>query len=151
MVKNSGANYQRLVELAVQEATKLRELTTESEKAKLYPNSIWAKSRTSCIYGQISGHCFSDRAHELMKICAPRVYERPDNKNLVDCRLTPTTKSVRRAIESRDDIATRTRYWSPIEVLITMWDDPFGPNFNSDNMVNLAKYIKGEIAEFVLE
>ena len=52
------------------EAEKLKKYATPEELAKLNFIKLFFLHGTRCIYGQITGSCFSERAVELLKKCA---------------------------------------------------------------------------------
>lgn len=70
-----------LINLVKEEAKKLKELGKDFELERLSFDNLNPSSKSSCIYGQITGSCFSDRAEELIKSSCKRVYNRK--------RLTP--------------------------------------------------------------
>lgn len=47
------------------EAKKLRKFATAEERARLDVVLLYAASAHHCIYGQLTGYCYSDRAKEL--------------------------------------------------------------------------------------
>ena len=51
------------------EVNKLRKLATKEELNRLNVDTLSAFSTSSCIYGQITTDCFSDRAAELIEKC----------------------------------------------------------------------------------
>lgn len=61
-------------ELAVAEALNLSKLMTDNEKSRLIAELVNPQHKEECIYGLATGHCFSDRANELIKRAATKVY-----------------------------------------------------------------------------
>ncbi len=61
---------QKLKRAVVKEALLLRKHATKKEKDKL--DYYWLKSRdpSGCVYGQMTGNCWSERAAQLIKKCA---------------------------------------------------------------------------------
>jgi len=53
-----------------QEADNIRKFATKEEIAKLDFEALWTPSLKLCIYGQMTGHCHSERAIELIEKCA---------------------------------------------------------------------------------
>jgi len=51
------------------EATKLRDLATEEEKDRLNAGDLVPRIYSHCIYGQMTGDCFSPRASYLISAC----------------------------------------------------------------------------------
>lgn len=56
------------------EAKALRATATKEERMNLSANRVFYDSTQDCIYGQISGSCFSSRASELIQACCPRYF-----------------------------------------------------------------------------
>ncbi len=62
---------QELKEAVVKEGLLLRKYATKKEKRKLKEFSyLDSLNRKMCIYGQMTGDAFNDRATELKKLCA---------------------------------------------------------------------------------
>ena len=61
---------QELKQLVVNEALALREHATKEEIGRLDFSKINPDHQELCIYGQMTGNCFSDRSTELLKNCA---------------------------------------------------------------------------------
>lgn len=59
-----------LKQLVVDEATKLKQHATADELAGLDFERLDPRSPSMCIYGQMTGDCRSDRAIELLVLCA---------------------------------------------------------------------------------
>lgn len=59
-----------LNELVKKEAKKLREFATKDELNKLDFIILDSTSTENCIYGQMTGSCYSSRASELLNLCA---------------------------------------------------------------------------------
>ncbi len=107
-----------LKQLVVDEALKLREYATREEKDKLNINSLLGNDKYKCIYGQMAGHCYSERAIELLCKCA-----KPFSSN-IDYYSPPTG----------DAFSTSNfRPSSPIEVYINQ------PGAKLKDLVNLIK------------
>lgn len=60
---------QKLKELVVDEALKLRKYATKEEKERLDFETMIC-TETGCIYGQMTGNCYSERALLLKSKCA---------------------------------------------------------------------------------
>lgn len=58
------------------EAEKLKNTATATELARLNIKYVRPDSHSHCIYGQITGSCFSGRATALIMACTPRYFER---------------------------------------------------------------------------
>jgi Rad3-related DNA helicase len=56
--------------LVIDEATKLREHATQEERDRLDLNRLDPSDIKMCIYGQMTGDCYSARTAELLGLCA---------------------------------------------------------------------------------
>jgi hypothetical protein len=117
----------QFIEDVKKEARALREHGTEAEIERLNLSTFDGKQSTSCIYGQMTGDCFSDRAETLIKSCAPVFIAGNENGG-------PTNKILE--ADSKESLR-----WSPIEKYAFE---------NSDNCANLIAYLKGERNDLVL-
>ena len=61
---------QKLKEAVVKEALLLRKHATKEERAKLDFNELRGDNAYHCVYGQMTGSCYSDRSRELHVLCA---------------------------------------------------------------------------------
>lgn len=61
---------EELKALVLDEATKLKEHATYQEKSNLDFESLSTNNIMLCIYGQMTGYCYSVRAHYLLSKCA---------------------------------------------------------------------------------
>jgi len=59
-----------LIDEAEKEARQLRELITPEEQSRLILRHFNPKTIQNCIYGQLTGNCYSERAVELLTACA---------------------------------------------------------------------------------
>jgi hypothetical protein len=64
-----------LYNLTVIEATNLKANATPEELAKLDFSTLNVDTQDKCIYGQMTGKCYSERATELIILCATEVYK----------------------------------------------------------------------------
>src|SRR5690349_22682986 len=98
--------------LVVDEAKKLKQYATSEEKAALDFQTFNPENAYMCIYGQLTGNCYSTRASELIVQCAKRVYVAEDNLEPRECKkLNGKPKAGSRGFGY-------TKYWSPIEKFI---------------------------------
>lgn len=101
-----------LKNLATKEAENLKKVATNHELAKLDIATFNPEDTTCCIYGQMTGHCNSARANELIVKCATRVYDTSEatNSMFTKCKLggKPYTVDIRRTFA----------FISPIELII---------------------------------
>ncbi len=126
-------NSKELIELVIAEAKYLRENATK-EKDNLVFKHLNPLATDSCIYGQMTGDCFSDRAVELIVNACERVYKPIHKPHIIDGKLNGKPYA-----ESRFD------FWSPIEVFI------FKSNNRKENNKRLIDYIKGETEALIFE
>lgn len=59
-----------LEKLVSDEVEKLRIHATEEERNRLDFDSLDSNHTGLCIYGQMTGNCYSKRSHDLLKLCA---------------------------------------------------------------------------------
>lgn len=120
--------------LVKKEAANLKKYATKDELGKLDFKSFSPASTYRCIYGQITGYCFSERAGNLIIQCAERVYENNGACFVHDFPVNGKPKGARGVSDS--DSAD---YYSPIEVFILQLK-----NIVNGNNERLIKYLKGE-------
>lgn len=126
-----------LAPLVIAEADNLKKYATKEEIDRLDFSRLSTIDRNRCIYGQMTGDCYNDRANELIIQCATRVYETPNGSvNLSTATLNGNPYKI-----------SKLRYFSyhsPIEMFITYCRmDTDKDNLNND----LIDYIKGNISE----
>lgn len=113
---------EELKELVREEARNLREKATKEELARLDIKTLYPSSITECIYGMITGDCFSDRAVSLIRQCCSQVIEGGS--------ISYSEEIIGSPIDYK-----RIEFWSPIEKYITE---------DEGNNANLIAYLKGE-------
>src|SRR5689334_4198531 len=97
--------------LVIEEAKNLKKLASGEEKSRLNFKELDPEFPTACIYGQMTKNCHSERAVELIRECASRVYYRNIGNTLLvgdTSKLNGSPKKIGRSL-----------YWSPIEVFIS--------------------------------
>ncbi len=102
-------NKPSLNSLVTAEAKALVANASNGELSKLSLDDLRASRRDRCIYGQMTGDCFSDRAINLIELCANRVYNVIPDSFTISGTLNGTPKGKQ-----------RYKYWSPIEIFIAM-------------------------------
>lgn len=122
--------------LVVDEAKNLRKHTTPKEKENLDFENLSTNSISGCVYGQLTGDCYSSRASELIMKCAKRVYITTTGINGFAKRPGESKKLNGRPKETRNMF--QGKYWSPIEVFIDRATTP--PEANE----YLLNFIKGK-------
>lgn len=122
--------------LVIEEATALRKNATKTEIDKLNFLALNAHSATSCVYGLMTGDCHSERAIELIKSCAKRVYKTGEGLPHEGCKLNGSPVELKRKTS-----AFEVAFWSPIEVFISKSQTENKSELNK----KLIQFIKGEI------
>lgn len=105
--------FEQLKEDVKKEAEALRVHATKEELGRLDFDYLDSSDRRYCIYGQMTGNCYSERSAELINICAITHFETlPDtleemvgfvaekSKYFLDARVDPWLSSTFSAIES---------------------------------------------------
>lgn len=121
------------------EAKNLRKHATKSEISNLEAELVDAVVAHTCIYGQMTGHCDSPRAVELMHLCCERI-----------CTIDLQLNGVITADHRRDSI--KRSFFSPIEVYIMGERDLFFVSRTAHKRVDsLVTYLQGESDELSFE
>lgn len=128
----------KMKELAVKEATNLKKHATKQEIDNLNLFTFDPTSESRCIYGQMTGECYSERSVELIQKCCTRVY----NVKPAVCVRDQKLNGAPTAID--EDKHRGAFYHSPIEVLI--WPG----NGGKESGEKIIKFLKGETKELVL-
>jgi hypothetical protein len=121
-----------LAELVIEEATNLKKVANQSEIDRLSPalDDLDADLANRCIYGQMTGNCFNDRASLLIRECATQVYNVVNEDSPVSASvLNGKPKAV-------SGIDRKYAYFSPIEKYIVISKKKTG-------IKALLEYIKG--------
>lgn len=122
----------QLIKLVKEEATKLRIHAIQQEKNNLDFSNLCSRDVNSCIYGQMTGNCFSDRATELLILCAKPFTSHQNFFNPVNKR--KFSSKIRNTDESKCDFIL----YSPIEFFIAQYEN------QSINNELLIDFIKGK-------
>ena len=118
-----------LLSLVGQEAKNLKKYATKEEINKLNFGVLNPEHVMFCIYGLMTGHCFSERACNLINKCAPRIYKQHCNEELYECELNGAPALGR----------SRNANFSPIECFIS-----YPKNETNGNNKILINYLKGK-------
>lgn len=110
----------KLRKQVIKEALNLRKYATKEEISKLNINTLNTMESDLCIYGQMTGDCFSERAIELLNKCAKPI------SNMCGQYIEPFYK--KRKFEYTSD-----RYFSAIELYINL------KGAKKDDLINLIK------------
>lgn len=129
-----------LIEQVVLEATALKKNATPEERGNLSFATLSPYSPFDCIYGQMTGDCWSIRAEVLIRACAQRAYK-PKGSGVDNPELNGSPEGARR---NKDYL--QPYYFSPIEVFIVS-------NLRGDENENakLIAYLKGETETLLLQ
>jgi hypothetical protein len=123
-----------MIDLVKKEAENLRKFTTKKEKKNLSFEKLDPDSIKLCIYGQMTGDCFSNRANDLILKSCERVYKAAVNADglIAKAKLNGPPYKV-------NYVERQVRYFSPIEKYIVL------KKTSDKSKKNLIAYIKGEI------
>ena len=131
-----------LFELIKQEADEIIKNASEEELSVLSAAGV-KNTVNGYVYGQMTGHCNSERALELIEKCCTRVYDHTENPYLL-LNGSPVGK---KRIGSYNQI----KFFSPIEAMLLYIDRSQAYNLlMTENISNLIKYLKGETKELIL-
>ncbi len=142
-MENKNYTTEDLNNLVIEEAKKLKDNTTLEERYQLNFSTLKTKKRDSCIYGQMTGDCFSERAIELIEASCEKVFNRIKDENNV--------RKICGELNGSPKGKPRTNswspvYWSPIEIFI---DEEI--NQTNGNNERLVDYLKGNTDTLILE
>lgn len=134
-----------LIEAVKVEAANLRKYATKEELNRLDLQSFNPKEEHFCIYGQMTGSCWSARASNLIKSSAPVCLGEIQGGHKLEIKALNYTPDDWESYDGTCKDYT-CRHWSPIESYI--WDED-----NSQKLQNkkLISYLKGETNELNLE
>lgn len=120
----------KLKELVRIEADNLRKHASADELSNLDFEHLNSNDVECCIYGQMTGMCFEERASELIALCAPMFvewnFESDEEFSIFN------NKMLRKTFKAPDDDG---RSLSPIEVYI---------GHKNAKSKNLIEYLRGE-------
>jgi hypothetical protein len=125
---------EKLIKLVTEEAINLKANATQEELDELDLVGFSPREQKHCIYGQMTGHCDSERAVELiMKSCKRVMNTREYDLDEINLNGKPTKKG-------------RLGYFSPIELFIGLKDNSGWRVINQDNGNNeiLIKFLKNK-------
>jgi hypothetical protein len=106
-----------LKQLVVEEATKLKQYATDKELVKLEFSTLDPSFPNTCIYGQMTGNCFSERSKDLLLLCA-----KPYRRMGINNGKTRATSFKTRYVGSTFNpfkVPNREIIYSPIECFIS--------------------------------
>ncbi len=114
--------------LVIAEATKLKKNATKNELHSLDISILDTTSVNQCIYGQMTGNCFTSRATELIELSCEKVFKRIFHMEKITGELNGSPKGEHRCF-----------YWSPIELFIDS-----KRNRTNGNNKRLVDFLKDE-------
>jgi len=121
--------------LVLEEAKNLRKYAKKEEINRLEFRVLYSESRTGCVYGQMTGDCFSERAQFLIENSCSKVYKAMPGEALCDnAELNGPPKKY------KGD--RQLSYWSPIEVFISKNAKENNYELNEE----LVKFIKAPLS-----
>lgn len=134
----------QFLEDVAKEAKALRKHATKEELAKLDFKRLDPHSSYSCIYGQMTGNCVSERANDLISKCAKKLIDFKEYAgwDISDAIETAVDKKPTKIFLSRHRKENILNFISSIEAFIMLNDD-------SKNE-NLIAYLKGETNDLKL-
>lgn len=126
-------NDQTLKKLIVEEAANLRIHATKKEIDNLSYDTLVGCSKTECIYGQMTGNCNSERAYELIKKCASKIYNHNENEGYY----LNGKPYIPDQLDQRSGF-----YFSPIELLV--YHNKYDSTDRSIEVENLVNFLKNK-------
>lgn len=113
-MKPKFENRKELIKFAIKEIINLKKNLRPVEKSRLIFKEFNPNSTSNCIYGLATGYCFSDRAKQLIRRCAPKIINSDSYRNADNQNIEQMPKKL-----IRKDILTY--YWSPLESVIAIY------------------------------
>jgi hypothetical protein len=123
--------FEEMKKLATEEAINLKQHATKLELESLCFEELDPMDETRCIYGQMTGDCYNERAVELIVNCCPRVYKASTRFGGID----PEADLNGAPVQSKNRC---TEYHSAIEMLIVK------ENGGQDAQKKLIAFLKDE-------
>ncbi len=123
--------YKELLTAAREEAKNLQKTATRAEKDKLVYEDLHGESPWSCIYGQMTGNCYSDRARELITECAVPI-AKSGRKGME--RIT-ALDGYPKKFDNNLERSTKRSYYTALENLLYQNTDP-------EDIRGLVEFIK---------
>lgn len=132
-------NKSLLKKLVISEADKLKKNATKRELSKLNIDDLRSTNALFCIYGQMTGSCYTTRAHNLISKCATRVYKQKTGFTDAVLKGNPIPNMFKGKYYHRE-------LFSPIECFIA-----FQKNRENGNNESLVNYLKGITDKLILK
>lgn len=125
------------------EAEAIKEHATPEEIGRLDFHEFDAGSPVGCIYGQMTGHCSSHRAHQLIAKCCKKLV---DNRKFSARDLEDAAHSMN-GIECNLENLMRARKGSDLEYMSTVESYIMLPDAKSAELID---FLKGNRKDLVL-
>lgn len=116
----------KLKKLVLKEADNLKKFATVAERSNLNFDRLRPNNASHCIYGQMTGRCYTKRAEELLNQCTVPY------KDVYDVKKRTKDKTFKDGV---------FRAFSPIEMYI------LEQGAKNENLIN---YLKGETDQLIL-
>jgi len=131
-----------LKELVKKEVANLKKFATVKERRRLSFLNLGAESTERCIYGQMTGSCFSERANQLIVKCCEEVLEVTKYQwNLCDTVTKTCKPTLDNTCTGRTLLSGYNTWYSPIEIFISY--NEFGGGSPSDSL-KLIEYLRNK-------
>jgi hypothetical protein len=126
--------------LVIAEANNIRRIALKREVKNLDFCNLVPDDHKHCIYGQMTGDCYNERAYELIRKSCPNVIDADDNGfkgELVSLNDYAKQNGVEKP--NKFDESFRLTFYSPIEIFITR-----KRNKKNGNNAKLIAFLRGE-------
>ena len=124
----------------VKECENIKKLTTKEEKNKLNTDMLNPSWYTTCIYGQMTGHCSSGRAKELINECCSLTVVNDAHEPTISLQRVCTV--AKRGAGAENRMLTNVKFYSELEAYILTADA---------NNAKILSFIKGQLDTLTIE
>lgn len=133
----------QFLEDVAKEAVALKKHATVQELERLDYSTFSATSESGCVYGQMTGHCSSKRAHELIRSCCIRLV---DNGKWTRTNFRSVYKAVNGPVKSIEQL---NELRGPSELYFISQMEAYIQGASAKNK-NLIDFLKGNRTDLVL-
>jgi hypothetical protein len=145
--------YEVLKFLVKEECDKLKNTLTDDEKSRIRPGRLDPLNPNMCLYGQITGNCYSRRAQDLIIACCTKVFvpQLHSSDLLTRAKLNGSPWECELDHTGFGEVRRFEKYHSPIEIYIHNLDRMWGSHdtINGEEyhrfLSNVGTYVRGEI------
>lgn len=141
----------QLAELAAKEVRKLKKNATEQELSRLDLECLNPDGSENCIYGQMTGSCWSARAWQLLRECTATPlssYGVPQPQEITDRGIEPIVEDLYKEStfgHESDSFGRRGRTrFSALEIYISLYR-------HTEKVERIINYLKGETTKLDLK